>query len=331
MSTRTVVIVAFPDVQVLDVTGPMQVLASANEFASHKGASAPYRLSLVAQSPRVRASCGLEFSANALPLADGSVDTLVVPGGRGVDAAAQDAHLVAWIRNMAATTRRTVSICTGSFLLAQAGLLDGRAAASHWARCQELSQRFPEVNVKPEPIFVRDGRIWSSAGVTAGMDLCLALVEDDIGRSIALDVARDLVMFLKRPGNQSQYSRTLSLQHAQRFDDLHDWVQENLSFDLPIQVLASRCAMTERTFSRRYKREVGCTPARMIERLRIEAAQRMLAESDDPVKQVADACGFESEEVLRRSFQRLLSMSPREYRRAWRRTAGEASDFSSRS
>jgi transcriptional regulator GlxA family with amidase domain len=315
---RNIEILAFPGVQLLDITGPLQVFASANQFAEARGLATPYASTVVSSDSQIVTSAGLELVARPLPRESTPVDTLIVPGGSGVDAAMADAGLVKWVRGRARMARRTVSVCTGAFLLAEAGLLNGRNAATHWTRCSELAKRFPDVTVQPDPIFVRDGAVWSSAGVTAGIDLCLALAEQDAGRDVALDIARDLVMFLKRPGSQAQFSATLLLQGSSRFDKLHTWMQENLNTDLSIANLANRCGMSERTFGRRYLEELGLTPARAVERLRVEAARRLLAKTNEPLKVIAARCGFLSEEVLRRSFARLLSVSPRDYRRNWR-------------
>lgn len=319
---RAIEILAFPGVQLLDIAGPLQVFASANEFAAAKGLSAPYETTLVAPEAMVNTSAGLALMACPLPADNRAIDTLIVPGGGGVDAAMADTGLLRWIQRRAAKARRIVSVCTGAFLLAEAGLLAGRKAATHWARCSDLAERFPDISVQPNPIFVRDGPIWSSAGVSAGIDLCLALVEQDIGPEIALEIARDLVMFLKRPGSQAQYSVTLALQASSRFEALQGWMQENLTADLSVAALAERCGVSERTFSRRYTEELGVTPARAVERLRIEAARRLLAETGVPLKVIAARCGFMSEDVLRRSFERVLSMSPREYRRNWHKGSG---------
>jgi transcriptional regulator GlxA family with amidase domain len=310
-------VLAYPGVQLLDVTGPLQVFASANTFAEAKGMPAPYAPAVVAVTSPVATSAGLELIARPMPGHGRPVDTLIVPGGTGVDAAMAEASLVRWVRERAGSARRTVSVCTGAFILAEAGLLDGRSAATHWARCAELAERFPAVSVKAKPIFVRDGTVWSSAGVTAGIDLCLALVEEDLGRDIALEIARDLVMFLKRPGDQAQYSTTLALQAPRRFDPLQGWVQDNLGADLSVASLAARCGMSERSFVRHYTAEQGVTPARAVERLRVEAARRMLAETSEPLKLIAARCGFMSEDVLRRCFARVLSITPRDYRRYW--------------
>jgi transcriptional regulator GlxA family with amidase domain len=238
-----------------------------------------------------------------------------VAGGPGVEAAAADPALLDWVRQRARQVRRVASVCTGAFLLAPAGVLDGRRAVTHWSFCEDLARRFPAVRVERDPIFVRDGPVWTSAGVTAGIDLALALVEEDLGRTIALAVARYLVVFLKRPGGQAQFSAALSLQAAEdRFGALHDWINAHLAADMSLPVLASQAGMSERSFSRRYAEATGLTPVRAVERLRVEAARRLLSESRLPVKRISQRCGFGSEETMRRSFLRLLSATPQEYR-----------------
>ena len=219
------------------------------------------------------------LATRALPRVGAALDTLIVAGGQGVEAAAADPKLVDWLRKRAARARRVASVCTGAFLLAASGVLDGRRAATHWSVCAELARRFPAVRVEADPIFVRDGPVWTSAGVTAGIDLALALVEQDLGRTVALAVARYLVVFLKRPGGQAQFSAALSLQSAEdRFGTLHDWINGHLADDLSLPVLARRAAMSERSFSRHYAEATGLTPARAVERLRVEAARRLLSE-----------------------------------------------------
>jgi transcriptional regulator GlxA family with amidase domain len=194
-------------------------------------------------------------------------------------------------------------------------VLDGRRAATHWSFCAELARRFPAVRVEPDPIFVRDGPVWTSAGVTAGIDRTLALVEQDLGRTVALAVARYLVVFLKRPGGQAQFSAALSLQAAEdKCGALHDWINLHLADDISLPVLASQAGMSERSFSRHYTEATGLTPARAIERLRVEAARRLLSESRLPVKRISQRCGFGSEETMRRSFLRLLAATPHDYR-----------------
>ncbi len=314
-AARGVEVLAYPSVQLLDVTGPLQVFASANECVVKAGGAPPYAPRVVAKAGRaVTTSAGLELVADALPAAGATVDTLIVAGGQGVDVAAADPALVDWVRERAKQARRTASVCTGAFLL-DAGMLDGRRAVTHWSVCAELARRFPAIRVEPDPIFVRDGPVWTSAGVTAGIDLALALVEEDLGRAVALAVARYLVVFLKRPGGQAQFSAALSLQAtAGRFDALHDWMNEHLAEDLPLPVLAREAGMSERSFSRHYAEATGLTPARAVERLRVEAARLLLSDSRLPVKRICQRCGFGSEETMRRSFLRLLATAPQDYR-----------------
>jgi transcriptional regulator GlxA family with amidase domain len=263
----------------------------------------------------VSASAGLGLTTQELPRPGAALDTLLIVGGPGVEAAAADAALVDWVRRRARKARRVASVCTGAFLLASTGVLDGRRAATHWSFCTEFARRFPAVHVESDPIFVRDGAVWTSAGVTAGIDLALALVEQDLGRTVALAVARYLVVFLKRPGGQAQFSTALSLQAAEdRFGALHDWIAANLAGDLSLPVLARQAGMSERSLSRHYLWATGLTPARAVERLRVEAARRLLSESRQPVKRIAQRCGFGSEETMRRSFFRLLAATPQDYR-----------------
>jgi len=313
---RRVEVVAFPAVQMLDLTGPMQVFATANEQSVQAGREPPYALRVVARDGvHVTASSGLELATQALSPLSEPVDTLVLAGGRGVDAAAADSVLLDWIRARSKSARRVASVCTGAFLLAASGALDGRRATTHWSFCAELARRFPAVRIESDPIFVRDGAVWTSAGVTAGIDLALALVEEDLGRDVALTVARYLVVFLKRPGGQAQFSTALSLQVADdKFGALHEWIRAHLSRDLSLPILAEQAAMSSRSFSRHYHDATGLTPARAVERLRVEEARRLLSESNLTVKRVAQRCGFGSEETLRRSFLRLLATTPQDYR-----------------
>jgi transcriptional regulator GlxA family with amidase domain len=313
---RRIEVLAFPDVQMLDVAGPMQVFAAANDRATSPHGRLPYETWVVAPGGvEIRATSGLAFATNPLPDPTAPLDTLIVAGGGGVMRAAEDASLVEWLKLRAGAARRTASVCTGAFLLAATGLLDRRRAATHWEYCDELGRRYPAVIVEPDPIFVHDGPIWSSAGVTAGIDLSLALVEEDLGRGLALSVARHLVMFLKRPGGQAQFSAALSLQSVdERFADLHGWLAEHLAEDLPLSRLASQAGMSERTFLRRYRDATGLTPARAVERLRVEAARRLLADTRMPAKRIAARCGFGTEETMRRGFARLQGVSPQDYR-----------------
>ena len=307
---------AFPAVQLLDVTGPLQVFASTNDIVAATGAAPPYAIRVVAQGCHGgTAAAGLGLRPSPLPPGEAELDTLMVAGGPGVEAAAADPALLDWVRRRARRARRVASVCTGAFLLAASGVLDGRRAATHWSFCAELARRFPAVRVEADPIFVRDGAVWTSAGVSAGIDLALALVEQDLGRTMALAVARYLVVFLKRPGGQAQFSAALSLQSADdRFAARHEWVASHLAEDLALPVLADRAGMSERSFSRRYAEATGLTPTRAVERLRVEAARLLLSEGRLPVKRIARRCGFGSEETMRRSFLRLLSATPQDYR-----------------
>ena len=319
-AVRVIDVLTYPAVQLLDVTGPVQVFASANDFAARAGRVQSYQLRVVAQGGEgATASAGVAIAAGPLTQPGEAVDTLLIAGGEGAEAAAENRVLVDWVRERAAQARRVVSVCTGAFLLAAAGILDGRRAATHWMYCGKLARRFPAVHVEPDPIFVRDGQVWTSAGVTAGIDLALALVEEDLGRSIALAVARYLVVFLKRPGGQAQFSAALALQASEdKFGALHEWINGHLADDLSLSVLADHAGMSERSFGRHYAEATGQTPARAIETLRVEAARGLLSESRLPVKRIAQRCGFGSEETLRRSFLRLLAVTPQDYRSRFR-------------
>lgn len=316
---RRIDILAFENVQLLDVTGPLQVFASANKLVNRASGPGvgdqPYTVRAVAARPQVTTSAGLTLLTHPLSSPDDIADTLIVAGGQGIEAACEDAALLRWIRAQGTRSRRIASVCSGAFLLAAAGLLDEVRVVTHWGRCDELARRFPKVTVDPDPIFIREGRIWTSAGVTAGIDLALAMVEEDLGREIALDVARDLVVFLKRPGGQAQFSAALSLQTKDdRFAALHGWIVDHLDADLSVPALAARAGMSERSFVRHYRTSAGMTPARAIERLRVEAARRMLDDSAMPVKRVAARCGFGTEETMRRSFLRTVAVTPQAYR-----------------
>ncbi|HEX2940736.1 MAG TPA: helix-turn-helix domain-containing protein [Rhodopila sp.] len=309
-------ILAFPDVQLLDVTGPFQVFATANRLAADAGLNLPYAPRVVAAAAgAVASSGGLALVAAGLPPAGAPLDTLIVAGGTGVRAACQDAALLAWVSQRAIAAQRVASVCTGAFLLATAGLLDGRRATTHWSRCADLARRFPAVRVEHDPIYINDGKIWTSAGVTAGIDLALALAEADLGRSAAAAIARHLVVFAKRPGGQAQFSAGLALAGTDPgFDALHNWIRQNLRAPLSVPQLAEQAGMSERTFLRRYRQATGISPARAVEQFRVEAARQALGMAGQPLKRVARDCGFGSEETMRRSFLRVLAVSPQVYR-----------------
>jgi transcriptional regulator GlxA family with amidase domain len=264
---------------------------------------------------------GLPVVTERLDTLDSSaIDTLIVPGTPIEAAAPLQAELVAWIAASAPRARRVASVCTGAFYLAAAGLLDGRRATTHWRNAAELARRYPLVDVDPEPIFLcdtRDGRaVWTSAGVTAGIDLSLALIEEDCGHAVAMQAARRLVVFMKRPGGQSQFSEALAAQTSAggTFDTLHGWMAANLHTELSVERLAQAANMSPRTFARRYAEAVGRTPARTVSAMRVEAAAHALVQSHRPLKRIAADCGFGSEQNLRRAFERRYGVLPLEYR-----------------
>ncbi|WP_433589704.1 GlxA family transcriptional regulator [Pseudomonas koreensis] len=321
---KAIHVLAFANMQILDVTGPLQVFASANDLARQRGLPVPYAPSVIArEGGAVMSSAGLAVLAEPLPQEPS--DTLIIAGGWGIYPAAEDLALVDWVREHAAGCRRVASVCTGAFLLAASGWLDGRRVVTHWTRCEQLAQQHPQLQVEANPIFINDGPVWTSAGVTAGIDLALAMVEQDLGCDIALDVARHLVVFLKRPGGQSQFSVTLALQNqGNRFDELHAWIAEHLTCDLGVPTLAEQAGMSERSFVRHYRADTGQTPARAIELIRVETARRLLSDTGLPVKRIAANCGFGSEETLRRSFLRAIGVTPQAYRERFSVSAGEA-------
>ena len=321
---RLIVVLAFDNVQLLDVAGTMQTFATANEYAERPRGAA-YRVVVVSrQGGEIRTSSGLPLVTRSIGSVTRNrrIDTLIVPGGAGVHAALMDTKLVAWVRRQFATARRTASVCTGAFMLGEAGILSGRRATTHWNSCARLQQNYPDIQVDPDPIYVREGRIWTSAGVTAGIDMSLALVQDDCGRKVAMQVARHLVVYLNRPGGQSQFSAALEAQAAaadgnapNHFAPLHGWIAEHLADDLRVDQLAEQAGMSPRTFARIYAAKMGVTPARMVEKIRIEAVRRSLEETDMPIKRIAAICGFAQEERLRRAFARQVGTTPADYRR----------------
>lgn len=313
---RTVLIVLFDEVQSLDFTGPAEVFDGARQWT---GDPATYRVhTATLDGGPVRTSSGLRVTPDSALHDAPAAHTLLVPGGEGTRT--PDPRLVTWLREHAPRAERVVSVCTGSFLLAAAGLLEGRRATTHWAFCAALAARFPSVRVEPDPIYVRDGNVVTSAGVTAGIDLALALVEDDLGREPALAVARNLVVFLRRPGNQTQFSAPLAAQTASRprLRDVQHWIVENPAADLSVEALAARADLSPRHFARAFHSETGMTPGRYVDRVRLEAARRQLEDTGDGVEEVSRACGYGTPEAMRRAFVRSLGTSPAEYRRRFR-------------
>jgi len=321
---RPVVVVGFPGAQSLDIIGPAEVFAIAARLRPES-----YTVELVAARPGpLVLSNGIALHvARGLSAVRGPVDTLVMAGGLGVRPALTDPLLVRGFRALARRARRVTSVCTGAFVLAELGLLDGRRAVTHWSACERLAARYPRVRVERDPIFVRDGSVWTSAGVTAGMDLALALVEDDLGRAVALEIARWLVVYLKRPGGQAQFSVPLAAQRAERVPiaEVQAWAAEHAGDDLSVEALARRAAMSPRNFARVFHREVGQPPARWVESLRIESARRLIEEaSSRGLAEIAAACGFGTASTLHRRFKIAVGVTPGDYRRRFTRSEREA-------
>lgn len=318
----------FDQFQLLDVSGPLQVFATANDELRLAGRPAVYETAVYGlEGGATSSSSGVEVLARPLTkrLAR-TVQTLVVPGGPGVfrpaapSCKAADtpaaAALARWIQQTSPRIERLASVCTGAFVLAHAGVLDGAGAVTHWAACEQLSSRFPAIAVQPDAIYFRQGRVWTSAGVTAGIDMALGMVEADLGRDIVMAVAKKLVVFYKRPGGQSQFSSALLEQTAgdQRIARLHAWIAEHLRSDINVARMADQMGMTLRTFARFYTTHTGTTPAHAVERIRLEKACRLIEAHRHSNKAVAVQCGFNSEEVMRRAFMRHLNVSPKGYR-----------------
>jgi transcriptional regulator GlxA family with amidase domain len=313
---RSVVIVGYEGVQALDLVGPFEVFTGASLYL---GGAYDVTVASVDGQP-VTTGTGLAFMARPLPNPHGPIDTVVLPGGDGVDAARANPEIVGWVHAVAGHARRIVSVCTGAFLAAQAGLLDGCRATTHWAFAGRLAREFPSVAVDPDPIFVRSSEhVWTSAGVTAGIDLALALVEDDHGTDVAQTVARWLVMYLRRPGGQTQFAAPVWMPRARRAP-IHV-VQEHIESEPgavhSITELARRASMSPRHFTRVFTHEVGEAPGAYVERVRTEAARRQLEETNDTVTVIAARCGFGTAETMRRNFVRRIGLSPDQYRKTF--------------
>ena len=304
-------IVLFDGVQSLDVTGPLEVFANAG--AAYDVTTASLGGRAVTTSSKLTITPAADLRALT-----GDWDLLLVPGGPG--ARHPDPALVRWLAGRAREAERIASVCTGTFLLAAAGLIDGERVTTHWAHCSDLAARYPNITVDPDPIFIKSGNIATSAGITAGIDLALALVEDDLGREVALDIARQLVVFLRRPGSQSQFSAQLSAQVADRapLREVQQWIAEHPAADLSVDVLADMASLSPRQFARAFAAEVGMPPGRYVDRARLEAARRRLEDTASGVEETARACGYGTSEAMRRAFVRALGVSPAEYRRRFR-------------
>jgi transcriptional regulator GlxA family with amidase domain len=311
-----VVLVAYEGALILDIAGPLQAFATANELAAN--GAPPYELAVASRrGGAVTSSAGLPIITRSLAsLRSRTIDTLIVVGGPGVHDAAKDARLLDWLRRHAPAIGRVCSVCTGAFLLSATGLLTRRRVATHWRSCAALQAQYPDIAVETDAIFVRDGRFWTSAGVTAGIDMALALIQEDLGRETAMAVARRLVVFLKRPGGQSQFSAALETQSGDdgSLSSLQSWMADHLDRDLRVETLAAQLHMSPRHFARVYTAKTGTTPAKAVEAMRVEAARRALEDSPAPLKTIAHRCGFGDEERLRRTFIRRLGVSPSQYR-----------------
>jgi transcriptional regulator GlxA family with amidase domain len=317
---RSVVILGYPGVQALDLVGPFEVFSGATTCLAGQGHRDDGYAVTIATRDGQPATTGTGLALAAAPLPDPSdpIDTLVLPGGWGIDDVRRDDDTVAWIQSAAKHARRVVSVCTGAFLAAQAGLIDGCTATTHWAFADRMGREFPSVTVDPDPIFVRSSdKVWTAAGVTAGIDLALSLVEDDYGTDIAQTVARWLVLYLRRPGGQTQFAAPVWMPRAKRapIRDAQEAIESEPGGAHSIPDLARRAAMSPRHFTRVFTDEVGEAPGAYVERIRTEAARRQLEETDDTVTAIATRCGFGTAETLRRNFVRRMGVSPDQYRK----------------
>lgn len=317
---RLVVFVVYRDIVLLDLVGPLQVFSHALE--AETGANG-YRCVVTSfEGGPVETNTVVTIPSEPMSrYLNRQIHTLVVVGGDGANTAMHDEALLEKISKLASAAQRVCSVCSGALVLAAAGILDGRRAVTHWDDCKTLEEEFPGVRVEIDPIYIKDGHIWTSAGITAGTDMALAIVTEDLGRASALQVARSMVTHMVRSGGQSQFSPALGrqvLDAAGRFEDLHQWITENLQRDLRVEALAERVNMSARNFSRLYSKQMGLTPAKAVEAIRTEAARDLLETTDLGMKQVAVQCGFNDEERMRRAFMRLLSVSPSDYRQGFR-------------
>ena len=320
-----IVMLAFPGAEIIDIAGPLDILGVApcvhdNEFDLSR--RQPSLIVSEFGGPITTQPSGITIHTESLEsLGKKHIDTLIVPGAYSMEYALNRPALLNWIKRAAARARRVVSVCTGAFLLAEAGLLDGRRSTTHWLRVEEFARRYPQTSVEPDSIFVNDGKFYTSAGITSGMDLALHLVETDYGAGVALTIARNWLLYVKRPGGQSQFSALLPEKASQRSSiaDLQSWIMDNLNADLSVTALASRLAMSPRNFARVFQNETGITPAKFVETVRIEAARRWLEESSHSIEIIADECGMGDSERLRRSFVRRLGVNPSDYRRRFER------------
>jgi len=323
---KRVVLLVVPPVDELDLVGPVEVFGTANRLLDGRGPSYAVEVVTTARDRRIEGACGLSLLAHRhYRDAGGRADSVLLVCGVGARRI-RDRALFGWLRRVAATTRRLGSVCVGGFLLAEAGILDGRRATAHWRYARELADRYPRVAVDPRPTWVQDGNIYTSAGISAGIDLALAWVEEDFGTAAALKVARELVLFLRRPGGQDQVSVSLEAQasHTKSMHELQVWMTDHLDQPLPVETLADHVSMSARNFARVFAQEFGTTPGHYLLQLRVEAARRLLEQTDKSLMHVATACGFRSVDVMRRAFLRALGTTPLRYRRHFRTPAARS-------
>ncbi len=324
-TTLRVAMLGFPGMQMLDVMGPLEVFSRTARWLKDNGRlrDDAYSVEILGlKRGAFRASSGLRvFADRRFDEVGRGIDTLLIAGGIGAERYHAHPPILRWIRRQAGWVRRLASVCTGAYFLAEAGLLDGLRATTHWSACARLGRRYPEIRIEPDAIFVREGSISTSAGVTAGMDLALALVEEDHGRQVALAVARELVMFLRRPGGQAQFSAQLAVQFAERdpLRDLQTYILDHPREDLSVERLSGRVSMSPRNFARVFTREVGATPARFVTSVRVETARRLLEESSVDLEAVCAMSGLGTTESMRRSFLRLVGIPPGQYRERFNR------------
>lgn len=322
--TRHIVIIAPPNTSILDVTGPLEVFTKAADYIKTyiPAIAESYTLHVVSTLPSkiVKTSSGLPIVCEgSIKSINYEVDTVLVTGIPNAPENMVSQETLNWLREHSHTVRRVGSICAGAFILAQAGILNGKRATTHWRVCEKLANCYPKVKVESDPIFVKDGNVYTSAGISTGMDLSLAMVEEDFGRDIALSVARQLVLFLKRPGNQSQFSIMLTHQKAdyQPIREIQDWIIDHLDEDLTVGILAEKVSMSARNFARVFLREAGITPAKYIEQLRLETARRRLEETRLTLDEISYECGVGNADALRRMFLRYMKTTPSDYRRSF--------------
>lgn len=314
-----VAFIVYPQIKLLDLAGPLQAFADALDNSG----VAVYETAILSLDGSLISS-DTPVSLSSEPIAewiDRHIDTLIIVGGPGARIASHSSDLLAAINRLATQSKRVGAICSGAFVLAACGLLSGRRAVTHWESCEELGALYPDTTVEPEPIFINDNNVWTSAGVTAGLDMALAMISEDLGRSAALSLARSLVTYVVRPGGQSQFSEALKVQVADtngRFDSLHQWMRNNLSKDLRVSTLANQALMSARNFARLYVAETNQTPAKAVEAMRVEAARNLLERGQLPMKAIAKQCGFGDEERMRRSFLRLINVTPSDYEKRFK-------------